>query len=187
MKNKLLIFDLDGTLYDTREVNFLSYQHALAQEGIKLDREFYYRNCNGRYYKDYLPDICSTISQTQMERIHETKKGCYNTYLINAVENTFLFDMIIALTSTYHIALVTTASKKNAYDILNTFRRRELFELILSQEDVACKKPDPEGFLKAMDYFKIPPERTTIFEDSDPGIAAAQASSANYLRINGYN
>ena len=50
MKNKLLIFDLDGTLYDTREVNFLSYQHALAQEGIKLDREFYYRNCNGRYY-----------------------------------------------------------------------------------------------------------------------------------------
>ena len=25
MKNKLLIFDLDGTLYDTREVNFLSY------------------------------------------------------------------------------------------------------------------------------------------------------------------
>lgn len=104
-----------------------------------------------------------------------------------AVENRLLFDMIQGLISTYHIALVTTASRKNALDILITFHRSDLFELILSQEDVMYKKPHPEGFLKAMAYFKIPPEKTIIFEDSDFGIAAASASAANYVKIYGFN
>lgn len=187
MKKNLLIFDLDGTLYDTREVNFLSYQKALAQESIQLDRNFYYKHCNGRYYKDYLPDIQPDISNIQMEYIHENKKKYYNSYLGCAVENRLLFDMIERLISTYHIALVTTASRKNALDILIAFHRSELFELILSQEDVIYKKPHPEGFLKAMAYFKIPPEKTTIFEDSDSGIAAADACAANYVKIYGFN
>lgn len=187
MKKKLLLFDLDGTLYDTREVNFLSYQKALAQENIHLDRDFYYTHCNGRYYKDYLPDISSTITSKQMERIHEAKKRFYAASLNAAKENLLLFDLITSLSPAYHIGLVTTASRKNALDILNAFHRSELFELIISQEDVINKKPDPEGYLKAMDYFHTAPTDTTIFEDSDPGLKAAAASQAHYIKVFGYN
>ena len=83
----------------------------------------------------------------------------------------------------YHIALVTTASQKNSEEILNFFKKRDLFELIISAEDVKNKKPDPEGFVKAMNYFNIAPKDTIIFEDSNIGIEAAIKSGANILKV----
>ena len=41
MKTRLALFDLDGTLYDTRRVNFLSYQKALEQFGYTMDYEYF--------------------------------------------------------------------------------------------------------------------------------------------------
>ena len=52
------------------------------------------------------------------------------------------------------------------------------FDLIISQEDVKNKKPDPEGFQKAMDFFKVQCRNSIIFEDSDVGIEAALRSGA---------
>lgn len=83
----------------------------------------------------------------------------------------------------YNIALVTTASKKNSEEILNFFNKKNLFELIISAEDVKNKKPDPEGFVKAMNYFNIDPKDTIIFEDSNVGIEAAIKSGANIFKV----
>ena len=33
-KNKLAIFDLDGTLFDTKDVNYNAYQAAIKMTGI---------------------------------------------------------------------------------------------------------------------------------------------------------
>ena len=46
MKTRLALFDLDGTLYDTRRVNFLSYQKALEQFGYTMDYEYFANQCN---------------------------------------------------------------------------------------------------------------------------------------------
>ena len=91
--------------------------------------------------------------------------------------------MLEVMKNFYHIALVTTASEKNTKEILNFFNKKELFELIISAEDVKNKKPDPEGFIKAMDYFNVIPENTIIFEDSNVGIEAAIKSGANIFKI----
>jgi beta-phosphoglucomutase-like phosphatase (HAD superfamily) len=47
-------------------------------------------------------------------------------------------------------------------------------DLILSDEDCAKGKPDPEGFLKALDSLGAPPEEALVFEDSPAGIEAAR-------------
>lgn len=44
MKNKLAIFDLDGTLFNTEEVNYLSYKGALEQKGYSLEYDFILRS-----------------------------------------------------------------------------------------------------------------------------------------------
>ena len=43
MKDKLAIFDMDGTLIDTRLVNFRSYQAALAEEGVTITYDYFVR------------------------------------------------------------------------------------------------------------------------------------------------
>ena len=82
---------------------------------------------------------------------------------------------------------MTTASKENCTDILNKFQIYNLFDLILTQNDIKKTKPDPEGFVKAMNYFAAEPDETIIFEDSDVGLKAAQRSGAFYYKTYGFN
>ena len=83
--------------------------------------------------------------------------------------------------------MVTTASKVNVEDILKTFGKLEVFDKKFTQEDFKKMKPDPEGYLKAMEYFGIKPENTIIFEDSESGLKAAESSGAFCYKTFGFN
>jgi len=183
MKTKLAIFDLDGTLFDTRPVNYSAYSQALREEGSLLDRAFYESHCNGKFYKDYLPLIINNPTDEVMERIHRRKKQLYKTFLSSATINEHLFYLIELMRNDYHIALVTTASKVNCMDILEFNHKTSLFEYILTQEDVVSVKPNPEGFLKAIAYFGVAPKNTLVFEDSEAGIEAARKCGASILTV----
>ena len=180
-KEKLALFDLDGTLFNTDDVNYLSYRDALLPFDIKLDREFFVKKCNGRSYKDFLPGIMG--GKEHIEEVHDKKMDLYVKYLGEAKINSHLFDIIRSLKETYYIAIVTTASKKNTEDILNHFKVGELFDYCITKEDIKITKPDPEGFLSAMKHFNISASDTVIFEDSDVGIEAARASGASVFAV----
>lgn len=185
IKDKLAIFDLDGTLFDTRDVNYKSYQKALNTFGIKLDYEYYCKECNGKKFSTFLPLICG-FNDERIVQIHNLKKKFYPDYLNCAVKNEALFDIIVGLKNQYYIALVTTASKKNTEELLKYFQI-ELFDLIITQEDVKKVKPDPEGFILAKNHFKIDEKNVIIFEDSDVGIEAAKKVTSNVYAVKGYN
>ena len=87
----------------------------------------------------------------------------------------------------FYITIVTNASQKNVNNILENFSVKDLFDLLITQEDVKNPKPSAEGFIKAMNYFNISQENTIIFEDSEIGIQAAINSGANYVKVYGYN
>lgn len=185
MKTKLALFDLDGTLFDTRKINYNAYSKALLEYGYKINYDYFSTYCNGKHYKEFLPAIvkCPTV----IEEIHRKKKSYYSTFLSDAVVNEALFSIIKEIRRTYYIVLVTTASRKNTLELLEFYQKRSLFDLLITQEDVKKKKPDPEGFLKAMKYFKIHPKDTIIFEDSDVGVEAAIKSGGCVYVVKGYN
>lgn len=182
MRDHLAIFDMDGTLIDTRRVNFLSYREALSEEGFDLSEDYFYNECFGMGYKDYLPPITGD-DEALLERVHDRKIGLYDKYIPEAKLNTALYDFILGMRDKYYMALVTTASKKNVYDIVDSFGLREYFDLILTAADIPKLKPDPEGFLMAMRHFGIPAERTVIFEDSKVGLEAAERSGAAVMKV----
>ncbi len=184
MKNKLAIFDLDGTLFDTRRVNYLSYNKALQEYGAGIEYEYFSQKCNGRHYSEFLPQILG--GELSVDEIHHKKKIYYSEFLYECRENIHLFQILSCMKSEYYIALVTTASKKNCEELLNYFHRFELFDLIITQEDVEQKKPDPEGLLKAMEYFGVENSQAVVFEDSDVGIEAAERSGATVFVIKGF-
>lgn len=178
---KLAIFDLDGTLFDTREVNYLAYKEALRPYNITLDEEYFKTKCNGRHYTEFIPRIMGTTEY--LEEVQKAKKQAYAHNLASATVNEHLFSIIRNWKVEYHCAVVTTASRKNVMDILSFFHVEDLFDCIITQEDISHPKPDPEGFLLAMDHFKAAPQDTVIFEDSDVGIAAARATGATVIVV----
>lgn len=183
---KLVIVDLDGTLIDTKDVNYHAYKDAIILYGFNIDYKYYCEFCNGRYYMDFLPQI-TTDDTNILDEIHRAKKDAYKKYLKKAVLNIGLVDIIRLMRREYKTAVVTTASRENCYEILNQFGLINLFDLILTSDDIEKSKPDPEGFLKAMKYFNAKPTETIIFEDSEVGLKAAERSGAYYFRTYRFN
>ncbi len=183
---KLALFDLDGTLFDTKDVNYHAYNEALNKYGFSIDYDYYCRFCNGRRYTDFLPQIVGD-DERLLKDLHNDKKLLYSKHLSKAKINQPLFDLIDLLKAKHKVAIVTTASLKNCTEILKAFKKDDLFDLIITQEDIKTPKPDPEGFLLAMKHFNVKPGETVIFEDSTVGLEAAKRSGAYYYKTYGFN
>ena len=187
MKEKLAIFDFDGTLYDTVPANHAAYASALAPYGVEVSLEYFAERCNGRYYKEFLSELLGEGQEELMEKIHREKVQSYPRFYHEIRENTSLYSILEALTPRYHIALVSTAASKSVLEILERFHRTDQFELILTQAEVPRKKPAPDGFLMAMEHFHISPENTVIFEDSPEGESAAKAAGGACLMVRNFS
>lgn len=57
------------------------------------------------------------------------------------------------------------------------------FDGILSSDDVERSKPAPDCFLKAMRMVGVEPSETLIFEDSEIGLQAAEATGASFIKV----
>ena len=67
-KDKLILCDLDGTLFDTLEVNYRSYKEALKMLHCNIEYDFFLEKCYGKYYKDFLSKLNFSIEE--IEKIH---------------------------------------------------------------------------------------------------------------------
>ena len=189
LNKQLAIFDLDGTLYDSKEVNYHSYLTALKRIGydVNVNLDYYSNHCNSIHYKLFLPKLVKKITDSEMDEVHRIKKSLYTNNLKYAKRNNHLFSIIDSIKNDYFIALVTNANQKNANEILDYFFDKSKFDLIITHEDILNPKPSPNSFEIAMSHFNVNPDNTIIFEDSDVGILAAKKSGAKYFRVFGYN
>ena len=113
----------------------------------------------------------------------QRKKRYYGKFLNKIKLNERLVDIIKLVKPEYKVALVTTASRKNTMEALDSKRIREYFDLILTAEDVERPKPDPDGFLRAAKYFGAMSDEVMVFEDSELGVAAAEAASMQVCKV----
>ena len=184
----LICVDLDGTLLDTVPANAASYRAALEELGFTVTDEYYAAHCNGGYYKDFLrPLMGGNPDPADVERVHDRKKALYADYLDCVRPNRALLELLQAMRAAGNrLACVTTSSRRNVNEVLSHFGCVCWFALILTGEDVTKSKPDPEGYLKAMEHFGVTPAETMIFEDSALGLAAAKASGATVFKVEAF-
>jgi len=183
MQTKLILVDLDGTLVCTKDCNFHAYKEAFNKYGFDLNYDFFLSECFGKSFNDFGRLVLKN-DLTHFEKIHFHKKNVYKNYFGESKLNHHLCNLLKAMKENTKVVLVTTASKKNAYEILEFHNLISLFDEILTAEDVVKIKPDPEGYLKVMKKFDISPENTLIFEDSEVGLIAARSTKASVLAIN---
>ena len=58
---------------------------------------------------------------------------------------------------------------------------RDLFDQVISAEDVVHPKPDPETYLKAAEALGMPPEECAVYEDSPVGIEAGKRAGMRVI------
>ncbi|MGY2849272.1 MULTISPECIES: HAD family hydrolase [Bradyrhizobium] len=81
------------------------------------------------------------------------------------------------------MAIVTSSSRRSAERNLTLAGIRARFDTLLTLDDVAQGKPDPELYLKAAARLGVRPASCIPVEDSNHGVAAAHAAGAITLMV----
>lgn len=179
---KAIITDFDGTLVDTFEANFCAYREVLGEFGIELSRERY-QACFGLRFDAFMSAVGVCDAQIYQE-IKEAKTKKYPMYFDKLVPNKSLIQFLATMrTSGIKIAIASTARKENLMNALTYIGLEDAFDLILAGVNVTKGKPDPEIYNLAMQRLGVKPEEVLIFEDSEVGFQAAEASGAKYIKV----
>lgn len=184
---KLHITDFDGTLVDTREANYLAYKETLKKVyDYELKLEDYYNNF-GLRINELLEKLKLDIDK--LSDVKKTKARVYKKYFDKIKINKNLYShLYYAKQNSNIVCLATTASKKNVENLLKYFEIENLFDYIITGEDVSNGKPDPEVYQKTiMKYQFVPFDNIYIYEDSDVGFLAAHKANVpnnNIIDVN---
>jgi beta-phosphoglucomutase len=69
--------------------------------------------------------------------------------------------------------------------VLDAAGLRDLFPVLVCLEDVNRGKPDPEGYLLALELLGAEAADAVAFEDSEPGVDAARAAGIRCVAVLG--
>ena len=187
---KLVIFDLDGVLIDTKEIHYKALNLALR----KIDKKFVITLAEHLVTYDAL----STIQKLKLLTINKNlPSNCYaqiyadkqkHTHKLlreSIKKDTKLISHFQKIKSKNISIAVATNSIRNTLDlILSKLGISSLVDFSISNEEVKSPKPHPEMYWKCMTHFKVLPKETIIVEDSPKGREAAIISGAELKEIN---
>lgn len=183
---KAIITDLDGTLVDTFEANYeaylLAFKRYFHEIGYELSRE-QYQACFGLRFDDFM-DYMQVDDTKLRDKIKKEKARVYPMCFKSLKPNKTLISFIRgAKASGVKTAIASTAQRNNLMNVLNYLNLTDIFDFILAGDSVKKGKPSPEIYLTTMAGMGVIPTETLIFEDSQVGLQAAEASGANYIKI----
>ncbi len=94
-------------------------------------------------------------------------------------------EILKRLAARYSLALATSGSRPSVEMFLDLAGCRPLFRSVLSGEDVAYAKPDPEIYRRSVEALGIPSSRCLVVEDAVAGVEAARAAGASVVGLAG--
>lgn len=183
---KGLFFDLDGTLVNTYEADFLAYRDAIEEvTGIRVERDAF-MSTNGMEMRDKLKILVPNTSEEQADAVAAGKKKYYKDYLDKTVPNESLIAFLADMKAHHTTALVTTAKRQNAELVLEAHGILEFFDVKVFGDEVEHSKPHPESYETALRLAELKPDEVLAFEDSQTGIDAAHAAGIKTVRIRSF-
>jgi beta-phosphoglucomutase len=177
MSYKAFLFDLNGTMIDDMEYHVKAWYDILNNDlkanlsWPQVRKQMYGKN------SELLVRVFGKrkFSALRMDELSFEKERRYQeTYLphlelINGLE-TF---MKKAQASHIAMAIGSAAIPFNIDFVLDNLHIRNYFTAIVSADDVAISKPDPETYIKAARLLAVRPADCIVFEDAPKGVEAA--------------
>lgn len=173
---KAVLWDLDGTLADSKLYHWRSWVAAMAAEGHSItERQFLasFGQRNDTILGEWLgPDP----DPSQVVRIGDTKEAIYRDLVrTEGIEPLpGAAEWVRRLHEDgWRQAIASSAPRLNVEVMHRALGFSGLIEILVAAEDVSRGKPDPEVFLKAAEKLGVPPDRCVVVEDAEAGIEAA--------------
>lgn len=196
---RALVFDFNGVLVDDEPVHLRMFQRALEPEGIRLADDDYYAKYLGFDDRGCFAAVLAAAGErpdpARVMRLVARKAAFYQEaihrdgypFFRGAVEL-----VRAAADAGLMLALVSGALREEVEQALRQESLRRLFKILVTAEDVAEGKPDPEGYLRALADLNaepplperlLHPHEVLAIEDSPAGLRAAQGAGFTTLGV----
>jgi len=186
-KYKAIIFDLDGTLINSLPYHLLAFKDILLEHGIRVSDE-YLRRRMGLSTSQILREIKKKHHfPEKIADFREERRYHYFKFL-GQRDITFagVKKMISKLRLNYRVA-IATGSSRVTYEHSTDKNLQELFDLVVTINDVKHGKPNPEQLLYIARKFRVKPSECLVLGDSIyDALAAKKAGMDCFGVLTGY-
>ena len=169
---KVIVFDLDGTI-----VRLAADWHSLFKVLTSRFTEKYRETINFKSMSAILSKVVekgdeeelqlnfNLIRQYELENITSNEPIKEIIYFVNNKE-------LFGVSHNAKLAVFSLNTRSTILKSLEIAKILDKFEFFVGREDVRNWKPEPDGLLKILDYFKVNPEEMIYFGDLEKDLVA---------------
>jgi pyrophosphatase PpaX len=164
------LFDWDGTLARTVELWLREIRKRYREYSIEISEAD-----SARQFGNLKAPLLYGLPPHQLSEFQEG----VNEVMATLMPTVALYDDVTIMLSTLkaqgkQVGLVTTALRKNLDLVMSNHGVEDVFDSIVSSEDVRRHKPDPESILLAIERLQADPSKTIMLGDTDKDLLAAK-------------
>jgi beta-phosphoglucomutase len=178
MAPRAVVFDFNGTLSDDEPILYRIFAELFAEHGRPLTERDYYDRLAGHSDPEIVrlwlggdhPDVDRVIA----ERVDRYRAAVGDGSTIGPAVR----ESVRYAAERVPLGIVSGAARAEIEPVVAAAGLAPLFRFIVSADDVVEGKPDPEGYLRALDLLDegLRPEQVLVFEDTEAGVASAKSA-----------
>lgn len=178
-----IVYDVDGTLVNSEPLHVSAWDKALKASGYELS------NLSVSFRQTMAGKKPIVVAAGMVEELHLTISAEELLELKSSLflekAKTSLEGMPGAVESVrrfkeagYKLAIGTSLDREFLNIILKSLNVSDLFNVIVTGDQIKNGKPDPETYLAVSKQLGTAPDRCVVFEDAQSGIQSAKAAGA---------
>jgi len=172
---RALLFDCDGTLVDTMALHRIVWHQIFGRYGFEITDEWWEEYANvslGPFVRAVIPDADDALAMQLLD------EG--NGLFLEALHLLEPIEHVVAIAREYHgnlpMAVVTGGFREVVVPSLDVVGVTDLFEHVVTADDVVDSKPAPDLYLRALELLGVSPDEVVVYEDSEIGMESARAA-----------
>lgn len=178
-KLRVVIFDCDGVMFDSRQANEAYYNHILSHFGkpkmTTQQRQFVHMHTASQSVAHIFKDD----SRAEAAEAYR-KQMSYFPFISKMLREPYLKRLLAYLRPSYKTAIATNRSDTMGR-VLEEHGLKGDFDLVVSCLDVEHPKPAPDALFKILDHFSLSAQEAVYIGDSEIDERTAKAAGVPFI------